>query len=100
MNKTENLLVHLNEEGCEIAHIVDKALRFGLEERWKDERNPDNLSNRERLINELNDLVAVVGMLVDADILPREWESLVKQEMKRSKVFRYMAYSRDLKTLQ
>ena len=30
MNKTEHLMVCLNEECVEIAHATDKALRFGL----------------------------------------------------------------------
>jgi NTP pyrophosphatase (non-canonical NTP hydrolase) len=100
MNKTEHLLTCLNEESVEIAHIVDKALRFGLYEQWPD--NPNALrslaekpSNQERLIDELNDLLGVVEMLVDEKHLPSNWMSVERMTAKKQKVLKYMAYARE-----
>lgn len=59
MNRTEHLLSCLAEECAEVAQRATKAQRFGM-----DEIQPgQDLSNRERLSQELSDLVAVVDML-------------------------------------
>lgn len=92
MNINEHLLTCLNEEAVEIALDVDKALRFGL-----DDRNPlDRTSNtnRERIIAELNDLLGVVSLLVDSGIIPKNWESPSAQSKKVQKILSFMNYAR------
>ena len=57
MNVTEHLLTCLGEEGSEIAQDVDKSNRFGLDD--VNVLKPDGPNNRERLVNELNDLLTI-----------------------------------------
>lgn len=94
MNKTEHLLTCLSEEGVEISHIIHKALRFGLHERWPNNPNAAKPSNCERLIDELNDLLGVISLLEDEKILPPNWKSDHKRLAKREKVLKYMIYAR------
>ena len=95
MTTLEHLLVVVGEEGCEVAHIAGKALRFGLAERWA--RNPDESkpSNAERMVDELNDLLGAVDMLVELGVLPANWMNIPKQEAKKEKVRKYMTYARN-----
>jgi hypothetical protein len=59
MKRLDHLLTITGEEAVEVAQRASKALRFGL-----DEVQPGQpLSNRERLIVEINDLLAMVEML-------------------------------------
>lgn len=92
MTTIEHLLTILGEEACEIGQMVSKTKRFGLNERYK-----DGPSNRDRLMAEVNDLVAVVMMLQTLGVLP-DFSSHA-QILKRVKVREYMNYSRKLKTL-
>lgn len=58
MNKGEHLLTILGEEASELAVQVSKTNRFGM-----DEQRDLPTSNRERLINEFNDVLAMAEML-------------------------------------
>ena len=59
MNETQLLLVMLMEECAEVAKETSKALRFGLSEIMPGQP----LNNRERILNELQDLWATVELL-------------------------------------
>lgn len=59
MNRMQFLLVKLAEEAAEISQIALKASQFGLEEK----KDGQDLSNRERVHAELNDLMGIVTML-------------------------------------
>lgn len=61
MNITEHLLVCLAEEGSEVTKDATKSLRFGLQDR--NVLDPAGPTNVERLVAELNDLLAVADML-------------------------------------
>jgi hypothetical protein len=68
MNRQEHLLTIVGEEGAEITQRATKANRFGLEQvqQARDDRpeqNPERLTNRERILEEFYDLVAVLDML-------------------------------------
>jgi hypothetical protein len=98
VNPTEHLFVCLGEEGTEVAHIVSKILRFGV-----DDRNvliPDGPTNMERLVDELNDLEAVIDMLVESGVIPSDWPNRYKQNAKKDKVDKFMLYAADKGTLQ
>lgn len=102
MNSTEHLLVCLNEEGVEsaleMAKIADKALRFGLDD--QNVLNPTGPTNRERLIDELNDLMGVIGLMVEHGILPAGWKDASKIDAKKDKVRKFMAYAAEKGALQ
>lgn len=91
MKPTEHLLTCLAEEAGEVAKDVHKSLRFGLNDR--NVLKPDGPTNRERLIEELNDFMAVVDMLVQREILPANWQNSDKQEAKQHKVAKFMDYA-------
>jgi DNA-directed RNA polymerase subunit RPC12/RpoP len=91
MNTTEHLLTCLAEECAEVAKDAAKSLRFGLEER--NVLNPTGPTNRERLLDELNDLLAVVELMVERGILPADWGDPAKRAAKRGKVLRFMSYA-------
>ena len=97
MNTNEHLLVCLSEEATEVSQIVDKALRFGLD--YRNVLNPTGPTNRERLIEELNDLQAVINMLINQGLLPDNWWDAEKQKAKCEKVFKFMLYAREKGTL-
>ena len=86
MNETEHLLVILMEECAEVAKETSKALRFGEGEVMPGQP----LTNRERILHELNDLWAIVEMLglqqVDRDAI----------ECKKAKVAKFMKYAKNV----
>lgn len=98
MNTTEHLLTCAGEEATEIAQDVCKSLRFGLDDR--NVLNPAGPTNRERLINELNDLEAVVEMLVAFNILPVDWRSEKKKAIKSMTLSFLVNYARKVGALQ
>lgn len=88
MTREQHLLIGVMEECAEVAHRCSKALRFGLEETQEGQ----TLTNRERIVNEVTDLVAVLGM---ANLLTIDMRQAVA---KQDKVERYLGYARSLGT--
>jgi hypothetical protein len=89
MNRTEHLLFIAAEECAEVAQRLSKVARFGMYE-----IQPGHmLNNRDRAMQELNDLWAVVEMLgltdVDRDAIDR----------KKAKVAAFLEYSEKCGTL-
>lgn len=64
MNKTEYLLVCLNEELAEVQHAVSKCLRFSSHHKY----DKYELSNIERVKLELEDCYAVADLLRERGI--------------------------------
>lgn len=99
MTKQEHILNHLSEECVEISHRVSKALRFGLEEKQKGQE----LTNAERIEEEIADLFGIINILEDEKILKRlqdyTWLK-TRLDAKKEKVLRYLEYSKSLGTLQ
>ena len=96
MNRTEHLLSCLAEECAEVAQRVSKALRFGL-----DEVQPgQDQTNAERIVEEFNDLAAVVNRLSREGVLPWADWSTEREEEKAAKIERFMAISREQGVLQ
>lgn len=91
MNREQYLLLKLGEEASEITQIVSKTSQFGMEE-----KHPDLLwNNKERVHQELNDLLGIVEMLneeCDLDYTPDE----VAIQYKKKKVNKYYEYSKKL----
>lgn len=118
MNETEHLLTCLAEESGEtsvelieaagvcqrIAKEAHKALRFGLDDKLTMDpagpRGTEGPNNKEKILGELNDLLGVVGILVDRGIFPADWQDKEAQERKKAKVLAYMGYSERIGALQ
>lgn len=98
MNTEEHLLTCLGEEGTEIAKDVSKSLRFGLDD--VNCLEPSGPTNRERLVNELNDLEAVRQLCVAHGLVPEDWLDNEKIKAKKEKVLKFMDYARRVGTLK
>lgn len=98
MNRSEHLLTCLSEECIEVAKDIHKALRFGLDDR--NVMNPTGPTNRERIIQELNDLEAVLRMCQSEGILPEQFRDEKAMESKRHKVEKFIEYAKDQGALQ
>lgn len=98
MNRADYLLSYLAQEACEVAIRCTKAQHFGL-----DEVQPEqSLTNRERIVHELNDLFAMVEEMQHAGILPvfaeRDWQARIGAKQRKAQKFR--GYSRELGRLE
>lgn len=79
------LLTILAEECCEVGQRVSKALRFGI-----DEIQPgQDLTNAERIMQEVGDLLAVLGMLEVNGVVD---EKTIERfcELKMPKLLKYL----------
>ena len=97
MNRQEHLLTILSEECSEVIHRVSKTLRFGL-----DEKEPgQELTNSERIREEINHVISVISILQEENYLPKEDRTIgmIKILKKKEKVERYLKYSKELGTL-
>lgn len=68
MTREDHLMFIAMEECDEVSQRISKAARFGMYQIQEDandkpEENPNKLTNRSRIIDELNDLMAVLEML-------------------------------------
>lgn len=104
MNTTEHLLTVLAEECGEVAKECHKALRFGLDDKvTMDPNGPRGVTgptNREKILDELNDIMGMINMLEGYGILPSEWQDYHKQAKKVAKVVAYMDYAARVEALQ
>lgn len=88
LTKEQLLLIQLGEEGAEVAQAVSKALRFGLEDDYK-----DGPSNKQKLTQEAADFIATFNYLARLKILDDiTYEMLVA---KTNKIDRFLEYSKE-----
>ena len=103
MDYIEHLLTICAEECCEVSKEIHKALRFGLDDQVTlDPHGPRGTTgptNRDKIVEELNDLMGVVKMLVECSALPGDWQDTGRQDRKIEKVLAYMDYARKVGTL-
>jgi NTP pyrophosphatase (non-canonical NTP hydrolase) len=95
MTRTEHLLWIVAEECAEVAQRVSKAARFGL----KEVQPGQPLSNAERIVQEFDDLLAVVVMLKDEGCLPASGGKAALLA-KKAKVEKFLRYSAECGTLE
>lgn len=91
MKNWQYLHLKLSEECNEVGQMASKNMHFGREER----QFSDGESNRERLHNELNDILAIIELMNEEegfDFSPDR----DKIEHKKAKVKFYRDYSRSL----
>lgn len=98
MNVQEHLLAKLSEECVEVSKEIHKALSFGLED--TDPTIPGAATQRERIIEELNDVFAVIELLIDHGHLPKVFSDRSAIDRKKIKVGTFMAYAREKGALQ
>lgn len=96
MNREEHLLTCLGEEAAEVAQRVSKALRFGLREVQKGQPK----TNRERIIEEIKDFIAVAESLYRLGILDSFQPNPHEIKAKGDKIEKYMEISREQGVLQ
>lgn len=89
MNRTQFLLMKLAEEASEVAQIALKTAQFGLEETYTDK------TNVERIYAELNDIIAIVGMLNEQEGFDYDTDDEAI-DAKIKKVEHYLKYSQTL----
>lgn len=89
MNRLQYLLNKLSEEAGEIVQISQKTQQFGLHEVYNDGKN--QLSNRERCLDEIHDLLGVVHMLNEEfDFgFVIDPQRLVEKKAKTNKYYQY-----------
>lgn len=91
MTPQEILLICLSKECDEVGQRVSKALRFTLSE----VQPGQNLTNAERISQELTDLFAVAELLIELGVIPKA--SLREDiETKKQKTAKYLAYSKQI----
>jgi len=88
MNRTDHLLDILAEECAEVAKRVSKALRFGLEEVQPGQA----LTNRQRIMAQVNDLYAALKMLGDDGVIDPNPDQVAVQA-KIVQVEKFLVYS-------
>jgi NTP pyrophosphatase (non-canonical NTP hydrolase) len=108
VNREEHLLTCLAEECGEVQQAISKALRFGLNETVDDYLKylgdttvTSKPSNRERIIRELADVLAVVELLDESGVLTTNEicnRNLIEEKKKKLKHF--MEYARSRGTLK
>jgi hypothetical protein len=94
MNRKEHLLTILAEECMEIGKECTKALRFGTE----DHHPTQTGTNAQKISDEYNDLLAVIGMLNDEGFLNVTIDK-DKIKKKQETVEKYLLYSKEHGTL-
>ena len=90
MNKIDYLINLLSEECNEVGQMCSKILRFGLEE----VRPEQEFTNKERLIQEVNDLLAVLELLQAEGVDLTGLANSVALAKKKTKVEKFMELSR------
>ena len=92
MTRTDHLLAILIEEAAEVQQRATKALRFGL----KETQPGQSLDNTERLVGELNDLLAAIDLLQREGILPCTVGDSAALIRKQERIEKYFARSREM----
>ena len=89
MTRTQLLLTLLAEECNEVAQRASKAIRFGLDEVQEGQQ----LNNADRIVYELNDLLAIVHILQEGKSLPLNIADTGAIMIKKDKVDKWLEYS-------
>lgn len=89
MTREQYLLALLAEECAEVAQRATKAIRFGLE--IPEGTQPGYASNKERLLEEFNDLLVIVEMLFG-----KEYVNESQQLAKKAKIEKYTELSKQI----
>jgi NTP pyrophosphatase (non-canonical NTP hydrolase) len=64
-SKQKEVLLIAQEECAEVIQSISKIFRFGFDSKWP----IDGVNNRERLTEEVGDLLAMIKLLSDFDVI-------------------------------
>lgn len=98
MTTQEHLLVCLMEECSEVQKACAKALRFGLDDTYRADNELGlpkwDLTPRQEIRHELNDLIGVVSLLRHHGVLPEpDHGDSIEESAKITKVEKLMDYA-------
>lgn len=96
MNATEYLLQTLTEELAETIQCISKIQRFGPDDVWP---RPGGMTNMQKLKMEINDILGTLEMCEERRII-RCVRSRKLIDSKKSKIRKWMRYSRSLNRLR
>lgn len=81
---TQTVMAVLQEECAEVIQAVSKINRFGMHGEWQ------GVTNRQALITEIGDVLAIVNVLLeetDINITEEDLELAIKAKLKKLEVF-------------
>lgn len=84
MRNREQVLGVLTEECAEVIQAVSKINRFGMESEWQ------GVTNKQALIQEIGDVLAVINVLLedtDINIGAEDIEIALEKKLKKLEVF-------------
>ena len=87
-DQVREALLITQEECAEVTQAISKVFRFGFDSQWPKGSTP----NREKLAEEIGDLLAMVDILVESGVIS---DSLVNQSKsnKRNKLKTWSTYN-------
>jgi len=101
MTRTDMLLQILQEELAEAIQAASKCQRFGFDEVWGNaDKNPEQLSNVQRLQNELQDVETTKAMLRDEGVPVYASEVRQAHQRKVARIETYLDYSQKMGRMQ
>lgn len=87
MRNLKDVMAILQEECAEVIQAVSKINRFGMENGW------NGVSNRQSLITEIGDVMAILQILIDeTDINITEYELMDAVKAKHKKLEMYLPH--------
>ena len=84
MRDTKTVMAVLQEECAEVIQAVSKINRFGMDSVWQ------GASNKQHLITEIGDVIAIIGVLLDEtdiNITDEEIQKAVDAKYEKLKIF-------------
>lgn len=84
MRKTETVMAVLQEECAEVIQAISKINRFGLNSEW------EGVTNKQALITEIGDVLALISVLVDEtdiNIKDEDIHKAINAKYEKLKVF-------------
>jgi NTP pyrophosphatase (non-canonical NTP hydrolase) len=83
LNDKQREVLYITQEECaEVTQAISKIFRFGFDARYP----VDGSSNREKLTEEVGDLVAMIRLLIDFDVINMDdLEQAAEDKMKKLK---------------
>ena len=84
MRNTKEVMAILQEECAEVIQAVSKINRFGMESEWQ------GVTNKQHLVIEIGDLIAMIKILIeetDINITIEDLEPAVEAKLKKLEIF-------------